>query len=106
MEAGNTAEGRRWLLYALQDEQLDDQIARHRLYLAGRSCRKPHAETREYFEAALEADPTNDYAQDSLRELMKPPSREQPPVPPPTLPEGQNNPLVPPKPPAPIYVPM
>ncbi len=106
MEAGNIAEGRRWLMYALRDNQLDNKRrAIAWTWLA--EAEADRAQKREYFEAALEADPENDFAQDKLQELLRPPhpQPEQQPAPPPTLPEAPQNPLVPAPPPAPIYVP-
>jgi hypothetical protein len=118
IQAGNLAEGERLLRYALKDPALRGRLRATALNWLGEIVTNRDEKIR-CFEEALDADPNNDYAEERLAELLRPP-KPKPSVPPPpdTLPgdtgrtvpppdtlPGQASALIAPPPPAPVYVP-
>lgn len=119
IQAGNPQEGARLLRHALQDPDLKGRLRATTLnWLA--EVTENRDEKIRLFNEALIADPGNDFAEERLADLLKPPKPPRPapappqtlpgdtrptqraPAPPPTLP-GDTSALPPP--PAPVYVP-
>jgi hypothetical protein len=119
VQAGNLAEGERLLRYALKDPALKGRLRATALNWLGEIVSDRDEKIR-CFEEALDADPGNDFAEERLADLLKPPKPKPavPPPPPDTLPgdtgrtvappptlPGETSALIAPPPPAPVYAP-
>lgn len=127
IQTGNREEGERLLRYALADSSLKGRLRATALNWLGEIVTEREEKIR-CFTAALEADPTNEFAEDRLAELLnpprtatppptappppstlpgqnRPPQQQTPPPPPPTTLPGEAEALIAPPPPAPVYAP-
>lgn len=119
IQAGNRAEGERLLRYAVKDNALKGRLRATAFNWLGEVVTNREEKIR-FFNEALAVDPANDYAEERLADLLRPPAskpQSQPPKPPDTLPGQKETPpppptlpgeaqaLVAPPPPAPVYTP-